>query len=157
MSLVDYDSSSDDEDSTPQPLPSLQNLSLPSPLPPPVTASHSAPTSSQRLPDATLLFSEPSFSSNLTTGSDHYSRVAAAMEQSAARKRDSNGSVSSQRVRKNPRSNVPHTRSVPDTASGLLVPPQLRGRSNVVTQDLGALFLRRNANPSLQRSPEQPS
>ncbi|MBA0667093.1 hypothetical protein Goklo_000217 [Gossypium klotzschianum] len=34
--------------------------------------------------------------------------------------------------------------SVPDTGGGSLVPPQLRGRSNVVTEDISKLFINRH-------------
>ncbi|PIA53484.1 hypothetical protein AQUCO_00900227v1 [Aquilegia coerulea] len=109
----------------------------------------------EQLPDASMLLNSPTFSSHQMSGNDHYSRVTAAMAESASRKRESNGAVSSHQRSKFPRSNLPHSRNVPETVGGLLVPPQLSGRSNVVTEDLGRLFARRNANPSLHRSSEQ--
>ncbi|KAF9596953.1 hypothetical protein IFM89_014597 [Coptis chinensis] len=90
-----------------------------------------------RLPNASLLLNAPDFSSHEMSQSDHYSRVAAAI---ASRKRESNGlAASSYPCSKFPRSNLPHSRNV----GGLLVPPQLSGRSNVVTEDLSKLFARR--------------
>ncbi|KAF5188117.1 hypothetical protein FRX31_022295 [Thalictrum thalictroides] len=109
----------------------------------------------ERLPDASMLLNSPAFSSHQMSGSDHYSRVSAAMAESASRKRESNGTLSSHQRNKFPRSNLPHSRNLPETVGGLLVPPQLSGRSNVVTEDLGRLFARRNVNPSPHRSSEQ--
>jgi hypothetical protein len=69
-------------------------------------------------------------SSSLLTSSDHSSRVAAAMAENASRKRDSNGSASALLPRRKvPRGTLPHSRNVPDTVRGVLVPPQLSGRS----------------------------
>jgi len=57
--------------------------------------------------------------------SDHSSRVAAAQAENASRKRDSNRNVSSSSRSKVPRAN---SRNIPETAAGMLVPPQLSGR-----------------------------
>ncbi|KAF9600342.1 hypothetical protein IFM89_007060 [Coptis chinensis] len=93
-----------------------------------------------RLPDASLLLSTPDFSSHEMSQSDHHSRVAAAI---ASWKRESNGSAASSYPRsKFPRSNLPHSRNVLNNVGGLLIPPQLSGRSNVVTEDLSKLFAR---------------
>lgn len=70
------------------------------------------------------------------SGNDHASVVAAAMADNLSRKRDSKGmmgSGSSNSVpplprAKLPRATLPHSKSVPDTGGGSLVPPQLRGR-----------------------------
>ncbi|KAJ8423777.1 hypothetical protein Cgig2_008662 [Carnegiea gigantea] len=101
-------------------------------LPPPI----------ERLPDASLLLNSPILSQPV--GTDHSSRVAAAMAENASRKREANGSSSSNIRGKIPRGNLPHSKNIPDTGSGQLVPPQLRGRSNVVTEDISKLFVRRD-------------
>ncbi|XP_058107271.1 uncharacterized protein LOC131250895 [Magnolia sinica] len=111
-------------------------------------ASHSSTSPIEKLPDASLLLDSPSLPSHQVSSSDHYSRVAAAMAESASRKRESNGSMSSHPRSKHPRGNLPHSRNVPDTVGGRLVPPQLRGRSNVVTEDIGKLFVSRRTDPS---------
>ncbi|KAK0574231.1 hypothetical protein LWI29_020115 [Acer saccharum] len=170
MSLVDYASSSDEDDDVLAAEDEQEQPQLPKQKPslPPVnqrsvsslsseTAATVAPSlplpspSIDKLPDASLLLNSSDFST--VTGSDHASRVAAAMAESATRKkRDSNGLASTLL----PRSKVPkggtlhHTKNVLDTAGGLLVPPQLRGRSNVVTEDISKLFVKRQAEPSSQ-------
>ncbi|KAG4109866.1 hypothetical protein ERO13_D13G013700v2 [Gossypium hirsutum] len=88
----------------------------------------------------------------LTSGNDHASVVAAAMADNLSRKRDSKGmmgSGSSSSTPPLPRAKLPratlrHSKSVPDTGGGSLVPPQLRGRSNVVTEDISKLFINRH-------------
>uniref|UniRef100_A0A803MJF8 Uncharacterized protein n=2 Tax=Chenopodium quinoa TaxID=63459 RepID=A0A803MJF8_CHEQI len=102
-----------------------------------------SPSPIGNLPDASLLLSSPI--SSQQTGSDHFSRVAAAMAENASRKREANGPSSSNIRGKIPRGNLPHTKDIPDTSSGVLMPPQLRGRSNVVTEDINKLFVRRNS------------
>ncbi|XP_057976803.1 uncharacterized protein LOC131163956 isoform X5 [Malania oleifera] len=92
------------------------------------TLHSSMPSSLEKLPDASLLLNSPAISSSLASHSDHASRVAAAIAQSASRKRESNGLVSNFPLSKVPRGTLPHSRNVPDTEGGLLVPPQLRGR-----------------------------
>lgn len=82
------------------------------------------------------------------SGGDHSSRVAAAIAESASRKRESNEFVSSVPRSKVPRGNLPHSKNVPDTIGGMLVPPQLSGRSNIVTEDVGKLFVKKQADPS---------
>lgn len=59
--------------------------------------------------------------------SDHSYRVEAARAENAARKRESN-LASTDRLSKVPKGNLIHSRNRPDTASGLLRPPQLGGR-----------------------------
>ncbi|KAK6261517.1 hypothetical protein QUC31_007333 [Theobroma cacao] len=44
-----------------------------------------------------------------------------------------------------PRATLPHSKSVPDTEGGLFVPPQLKGRSNVVIEDISKLFVSKQA------------
>ena len=93
------------------------------------------PETFEKLPDASLLLNSPSLS--LVSRNDHASLVAAAVAESASRKRDTKGmmglgssvSVASQPRAKLPRATLPHSKSVPDTGSGTLVPPQLKGRS----------------------------
>ncbi|XP_028783094.1 uncharacterized protein LOC114739211 [Neltuma alba] len=160
MSLVDYASSSDEEapDSFeepqhPQDNPAAQaSASEPSP---PATQTKSGsssdqepekkldlpPPSLEKLPDASLLLNSPAVSSNLMNTSDHSSRVAAAQAENAFRKRDSNGLAPSTLRSKVPRGDLPPSRTVPDTSSGMLVPPQVKGRSNVVTEDMAKLFV----------------
>lgn len=99
----------------------------------------SSEQSIERLPDASLLLNSPAMSSSLFNSSDHSSRVAAAMAENATRKRDSNGSASALLPRRKvPRGTLPRSRNVPDTVSGVLVPPQLSGRSviNILTYPL---------------------
>nr|POE55053.1 hypothetical protein CFP56_26637 [Quercus suber] len=167
MSLVDYASSSDDEVSAeeeqqqeeheeededePQQLPNPNphnQISGSSSNQQPESTAHSSEPSIERLPDASFLLNSPASLSNLMSSSDHSSRVAAAMAENASRKRDSNGLASSLPRNKVPRGTLPHSRNVPDTVGGVLVPPQLSGRSNVVTEDIGKLFVRKHAEPS---------
>ncbi|KAI3900827.1 hypothetical protein MKW92_038406 [Papaver armeniacum] len=76
-------------------------------------------------------FGFTAFSSHQMSGNDHSSRVAAAMAESSSRKRESKGSASTNPRSKFPRGNLPNTKSFPDT-----------GRSNVVTEDIGKLFVK---------------
>ncbi|KAI3739749.1 hypothetical protein L2E82_30160 [Cichorium intybus] len=106
-----------------------------------------------RLPDASFLLNSPSLPSNMSGNYDHSSRVAVAMAQNASRKRDPKESTTSYPRGKIPKGNLPHSKNVPETASGLLRPPQLSGRSNVVTEDINKLFTRRNGSePSSSRA-----
>ncbi|RWR74731.1 anion exchange protein 3 isoform X1 [Cinnamomum micranthum f. kanehirae] len=168
MSLVDYASSSDEEEEEVKQAKEEEENKDPkqpeSPLPPPQdsqnhqsvisssfqqsnTSSHSSDPSIEKLPDASMLLNSPTFSSHQMSSDDHSSRVAAAMAESASRKRESNGSMLPPRS-KLPKGNLLYSRKVPvpDTVGGLLVPPQLRGRSNVVTEDIGKLFVSRHAD-----------
>ncbi|XVF24239.1 hypothetical protein REPUB_Repub13aG0110600 [Reevesia pubescens] len=107
------------------------------------------PETFEKLPDASVLLNSPTVS--FVSGNDHASLVAVA--ESASRKRDSkgmmgvgsSGSLAAPPRSKLPRATIPHSKSVPDTGGGALVPPQLRGRSNVVTEDISKLFVSRNA------------
>jgi hypothetical protein len=166
MSLVDYASSSDDDVSEvaaeeeeeehqdePEQLPNhnpppQNQISGSSSNQQPESAAHSAGAFIERLPDASLLLNSPAMLSDLMNSNSHTSRVAAAMAENASRKRDSNGLASSLPRNKVPRGTLPHSRNVPDTVGGVLVPPQLSGRSNVVTEDIGKLFVRKHAEPS---------
>lgn len=78
------------------------------------------------------------------SASDHFSRVAVAQAENASRKRDSNGMASSSIRSKVPRGNLPHSRNVPETGGGMLVPPQISGRKNVVTEDISKLFVKKH-------------
>lgn len=105
--------------------------------------------SMEKLPDASVLFSS-SFSQHQYVGTDHSSRITVSIAENASRKREQNGPTFSHlRNNKHPRGNLPHSRSIPETVSGSLIPPQLKGRSNVVTEDISRLFLnRRSREPS---------
>ncbi|ERN20671.1 hypothetical protein AMTR_s00070p00186600, partial [Amborella trichopoda] len=161
MSLVDYASSDSEEEretaneeeretttavvalprSSVSPAPTAnQNLRFP---PQAYMTPNSSTQSIEKLPDASDLFDSPVFSSSQLRAGDHSSRVAAAMAESASRKREANGSVPSLPHRKLPRGNLPPSRISPDTLGGVLLPPQLNGRSNVATEDIDKLFVRR--------------
>ncbi|XP_021295329.1 uncharacterized protein LOC110424937 [Herrania umbratica] len=172
MSLVDYASSSDDDVSDSEREPPQQRHEPPppplprTPSPPKTQASGSSvdqkPETFERLPDASMLLNSPTVS--LLSGNDHASVVAAAMAESASRKRDSkgmmglgsSGGAAAAPRAKLPRATLPHSKSVPDTGGGLLVPPQLKGRSNVVTEDISKLFVSRQAIAQ-PRGPENQS
>lgn len=80
-----------------------------------------------QLPDALLLLESPRLTH--VSGNDHASVVAAAMAESALRKREFNGKSSSlPRRSKLPKGNLPHSKNSPDTLGNVLVPPQLKGR-----------------------------
>lgn len=155
MSLVDYASSSDDDidenqheqpeerhgqGSTSRPSNQSQTSSLH------LQKSEAGEKSIEpmiELPDASELLKSLDAPAN-QTGRDHSSRVATAMATSASRKRpETNGFSSFSPHRKLPRGNLPPSRIPPDTSGGLLIPPQLRGRSNVVTEDIEKLFVRK--------------
>ncbi|GMH05095.1 hypothetical protein Nepgr_006935 [Nepenthes gracilis] len=98
----------------------------------------------EKLPDASLLLNSP-MSSQILNTTDHSSRVAAAMAENASRKREASGLASSYIRGKVPKGSLHHLKGIPDTGGCQLVPPQLSGRSNVVTEDIGKLFIKRNA------------
>ncbi|XP_009760799.1 uncharacterized protein LOC107787269 [Nicotiana tabacum] len=169
MSLVDYASSDEEEEDlkedkqlpkaeepTPSsapldPLPTRnQNPHLPQPQNQRTSSSlnkealhlsSSSESSELKLPDASVLLNSPSMPVGYMT--DHSSRVAAAMAENASRKRDKNVSASTYPRSKIPKGTLPHMKNVPETGSGLLVPPQLAGRSNVVTEDISKLFVKK--------------
>ncbi|KAK6928813.1 hypothetical protein RJ641_005018 [Dillenia turbinata] len=174
MSLVDYASSDDEgeerEDRKQDERDELrESPKRNSPLPPPprtqqaslpcnritMSSSKQQPEKSttmsvpspEKLPDASLLLNSPTISSQVGGTYDHYSRVATAKAENASQKRELNR-VDSLRHSKVPRGMLPHSRNVPDTVGDLLLPPQLKGRSNVVTEDLGKLFVKNHANRS---------
>ncbi|CAM6104010.1 unnamed protein product [Calypogeia fissa] len=93
-----------------------------------VTPTDSAPLIS--LPDVSELFG-PSPLDPPTTSETLKKRSAA------------NGLASSLPRSKVPRGNLQPSRVAPDTAGGKLTPPQLRGRSNVATEDLDKIFSRK--------------
>ena len=91
----------------------------------PQVAGSSPLPSISKLPDVSMLLNTPT--AGLTgSGSDHASRVSAAMAENASRKRELN--VRSSRSGKVARGNLIANKNVPDTGGGLLVPPQLKGR-----------------------------
>ncbi|XP_028552887.1 uncharacterized protein LOC110099582 isoform X2 [Dendrobium catenatum] len=104
--------------------------------------------SMEKLPDASILLSSPSFSPQQYAGTDHSSRIASTIPEIASRKREPNGSGFIHPPNKHPRGNLPHSRNILDTVSGTLIPPQLKGRSNVVTEDIRKLFVNRHREPS---------
>uniref|UniRef100_A0A0A9D515 Uncharacterized protein n=1 Tax=Arundo donax TaxID=35708 RepID=A0A0A9D515_ARUDO len=165
MSLVAYDASSDEEDAgeppaaaapSPPPLaspigtqprppsPSTSAGASPRPTsPPPAPSQYVAPTSSSNvslptssldLPDVADLFAPPSLQSLQSRATDHSSR------ENASRKRESNGSAFNDSRGKFPRMQS-QPRGARSAAGNSLVPPQLRGRSNVVTEDMSKLFV----------------
>ncbi|XP_010921869.1 uncharacterized protein [Elaeis guineensis] len=179
MSLVDYDASSsegeeeigeDDEEREkkrvesgdppfappPPPPPSQDEYSVASRSFRPSSSQHSnvasplPPPSLEKLPDVSHLLASPPVPSNQMIGTDHSSRVAAAMAESASRKRESNGSAFPFPRSKLPRGQLLHSRNIPDTSGGQLIPPQLHGRSNVVTEDISKLFVNRHPESSHQ-------
>lgn len=89
-------------------------------------------SSELKLPDASLLLNSPTKPGHLGHDTDHSSRVAAAMAENATRKRDINVSASTYPRSKIPRATLPHMKNVPETEGGLLLPPQLTGRSVVL-------------------------
>ncbi|GFY92201.1 hypothetical protein Acr_08g0005970 [Actinidia rufa] len=95
-------------------------------------SSDSSEPSVVKLPDASVLLNSTHVSSHLVSGGDHSSRVAAAMAEHESRKREPNGLTSALPRSKIPRGNLPHSRNIPDTVDGLLVPPQLKGRSAMI-------------------------
>ncbi|XP_052170417.1 uncharacterized protein LOC127786795 [Diospyros lotus] len=113
-------------------------------------SSHSAESSVVKLPDASLLLDSTPLSSHVVSGYDHSSRVAAAIAECASRKREGIALASALPRSKVPRGKLPHSRNVPDTVGDLLVPPQLSGRSNIVTEDISKLFVRKQGDLSSQ-------
>ncbi|KAL7617174.1 hypothetical protein Lser_V15G03664 [Lactuca serriola] len=164
MSLVDY-ASSDEEDEAVLREEGRNNDNLVISLPnqaheqthPPNEKSTKLPVQQQpepfKLPDASFLLNSPSLPSNMSGNYDHSSRVAAAIAQNASRKRDTKETTTSNPRGKIPRGNLPHSKNVPETARGLLRPPQLSGRSNVVTEDINKLFTRRNGSEPSSSTP----
>ncbi|KAL8496119.1 hypothetical protein ACS0TY_020004 [Phlomoides rotata] len=179
MSLVDYAASSDEDEPQPpadeQPKDKRLRVGVseegPSTSAPPNDAPVPAhnrmsmnlelPSSEQRkivsdqsselkLPDASFLLNSPMLPSNQLNSLDHSSRVAAAMAESAARKRELKGASASYPRNKVPKGTLPHSKNVPETVGGHLVPPQLSGRSNVVTEDISKLFLKKNTSSAAE-------
>ncbi|PRQ54924.1 hypothetical protein RchiOBHm_Chr1g0318991 [Rosa chinensis] len=159
MSLVDYASSDDDVSEEEEDKENKENepaqVAMDEPHPPtrpPHTQSvvssyqqsestaYSSAPSVEKLPDASQLFGSSEFSSNMLSGNYQSSLVGA---ESASRKRESNSFASPIPRSKVPRGNLPHSRNVPDTLGGMLVPPQLSGRSNIVTEDVSKLFVKK--------------
>ncbi|GFP92422.1 hypothetical protein PHJA_001386400 [Phtheirospermum japonicum] len=72
-------------------------------------------SSDMKLPDASFLLNSPVVPSDLPNVSDHSSRVAAAMAESAARKRELIGPTATYPRSKIPKGSLPHSKNVPDT------------------------------------------
>ncbi|KAH0726045.1 hypothetical protein KY284_001910 [Solanum tuberosum] len=85
-------------------------------------------SSELKLPDASLLLNSPTMPGHLGHNTDHSSLVAAAMAENATRKRDIKVSAFTYPRSKIPKGTLPHMKNVPETGSGLLLPPQLTGR-----------------------------
>lgn len=102
------------------------------------------PSQIEKLPDASLLLSSSSFSPCQTAVADHASRVAVAIAARESQKRELTGTALAYPRRKLPRGSLLHSRNVPDTVGSQLIPPQLHGRSNVVTEDMSKLFVRKD-------------
>ncbi|KAL8098299.1 uncharacterized protein LOC141682442 [Apium graveolens] len=153
MSLVDYASSSDEENEDKQQPPTHHNPTRPPPTQKiglsvnqqAETSSGQAGSSLPKLPGASFVLNSPLTLPGIMR-SDHSSRVEAARAENAARKRESN-LASTDRLSKVPKGNLIHSRNRPDTSSGLLHPPQLGGRSNVVTEDISKLFVKKPLDP----------
>ncbi|URE27430.1 hypothetical protein MUK42_07334, partial [Musa troglodytarum] len=86
------------------------------------------PPSLEGFLDVSVLLAARCYQSSQTVGTDHSSRVAAALAESASRKRESDGSTFPQPSSKHSRGQLRRLRNVPNTKGGLLVPPQLSGR-----------------------------
>ncbi|KAF7040014.1 hypothetical protein CFC21_049946 [Triticum aestivum] len=162
MSLVAYDASSDEDEAgeppaaaaapaaapappprpspdigpqprPPSPSPSARATPRPAAPPPAPSQNVSLPTPSFDLPDIADLFDSPSLPN----------RGSAGMVGSSSRKRESNGSAIQDPRSKFPRAQSAQSRGARNAAASTLVPPQLSGRSNVVTEDMGKLFVAR--------------
>ncbi|KAL6495736.1 hypothetical protein OROGR_030299 [Orobanche gracilis] len=107
-------------------------------------------SSELKLPDASFLLNSPVAPSNLLNFLDHSSRVSAAMAESAGRKRELNRPIAGSPRTKVPKGILPHSKGIPDTVGSHLLPPQLAGRSNVVTEDISKLFVRKHTNSSTE-------
>ncbi|KAK4794695.1 hypothetical protein SAY86_012689 [Trapa natans] len=161
MSLVDYASSDDEEKEEQEEKTEITEAPKQEPGPAPsAPALHQTRPKQQEnaaynstieeLPDVSFLLNTPTLTSTILSGGDHASRVAAAMAESYSRKRDSNVMSSSTSAGKLRKGTSSHVKKVPETGHGLLVPPQISGRSNVVTEDLSKLFVRRHKDASSQ-------
>ncbi|KAF8109397.1 hypothetical protein N665_0096s0010 [Sinapis alba] len=140
MSLVDYDDSSSDDDI----LPSAEHKeALPQPpqektSPPKSRRSLNEKEEREGLPqllDALLLVELPTLT-HVSGGGDL------------------NGNSSSlPRLPKVPRGVFPHSKNIIGTLSNVLVPPQLKGRSNVATEDMSMLFVKKKWQESSKATP----
>eukprot|EP00850_Spirogloea_muscicola_P001915 SM000007S20875 [mRNA] locus=s7:734782:735904:+ [translate_table: standard] len=141
MALVDYGPGSDsepDEDGAggvappgPRPPPAAQRL-RPTASTPAAPAAPPAPPSAPAvvLPDAATLLGPQ----------EH---VYQSQQQSRKRGEPNGRSAAAHQLSKLPRGQLLPPRGAPGAMQGLLLPPQLRGRSNVATEDLDKLFVRR--------------
>uniref|UniRef100_A0A1D1YJ71 30S ribosomal protein S12, chloroplastic n=1 Tax=Anthurium amnicola TaxID=1678845 RepID=A0A1D1YJ71_9ARAE len=118
----------------PVPPPNLQGRGLVTSLHVQSEITSHGPSPSIQLPDASLLLSSAFSSTNQISGIDH-------LAENASRKRVANGSVPQHPQTKHHRGSSPCSRPIADVKGGLLIPPQLHGRSNVVTEDIGKLFV----------------
>ncbi|KAJ1692169.1 hypothetical protein LUZ63_008867 [Rhynchospora breviuscula] len=166
MSLVEYDSSDSDEEA-----PEPHTDTIPTRQAPPSTATAARPptvatpllprtnenpvvTSSNTVP-ASSSSTIPARSSNTSPASslpslDELPDAEFLLgPQNGSRKRESNGNVVVPSQQKFPRgraqSSVALVRNARASTTGML-PPQLTGRSNVVTEDISKLFVNRDRN-----------
>ncbi|KAJ3676207.1 hypothetical protein LUZ60_003619 [Juncus effusus] len=152
MSLVAYDDSSSESEEEKEEEEDEEEVSAaleaPPELPPPSLnlnsmmtssnqGSNTAPTSFipslDELPDAAFLFSSPSNPP----------------AQNTSRKREPNGNIiqPQSKIPRGGQSTLVHVRNVHGRGpTTMLVPPQLSGRSNVVTEDIDKLFVNRRRN-----------
>ncbi|KAJ3691734.1 hypothetical protein LUZ61_020898 [Rhynchospora tenuis] len=157
MSLVEYDSSDSDEEAphtiaTAQPPPSAATATAAPPLPQPnenpgVTSSDTVPAPSSSTVPAPSSNTLPA--SSLPSLDELPDAEFLLSPQNGSRKRESNGNgvVSSQHKfpRGRAQSSVALVRNARASTTGM-VPPQLAGRSNVVTEDISKLFVNRHRN-----------
>ncbi|BBG96456.1 glutathione S-transferase THETA 3 [Prunus dulcis] len=130
MSLVDYASSDDDVSEEIRENKENEPAQVPQDDPQPPTRPHTqSVVSSYQQPESTAHSSAPS------------------IEKLPDASMLLNSPVFSSNI-KVPKGNLPHSKNVPDTIGGMLVPPQLSGRSNIVTEDVGKLFVKKQADPS---------
>ncbi|KAK6163009.1 hypothetical protein DH2020_002850 [Rehmannia glutinosa] len=171
MSLVDYAASSDeDEPQTPADEEENEQVKKENPekrprfeVPAPGPSSAAPPNDnpvhsrnriiieclSERLEDTIIPAFDKCCTSNLLNSSSTHPELQL-LWRKAARKRELNGSAASFPRNKVPKGTLPHSKGVPDTVGGRLVPPQLAGRSNVVTEDISKLFVRKPTNSSTE-------
>lgn len=168
MPLVDYPLDDEDEDEAQDeeddaehqvvhqiahnhpPSTSTSSLASTGPFPseegPPLPLIRSDVGMSSRLPDASELFASFDSRRSDPLEASFPSTSSATVGTTASRKRpDLNGSTEVPH-RKIPRGTLLPSRIPPDTAHGSLIPPQLRGRSNIATEDLDRLFTKRKPN-----------
>eukprot|EP00252_Welwitschia_mirabilis_P026152 TRINITY_DN8443_c0_g1_i1.p1 TRINITY_DN8443_c0_g1~~TRINITY_DN8443_c0_g1_i1.p1 ORF type:complete len:160 (+),score=28.84 TRINITY_DN8443_c0_g1_i1:237-716(+) len=146
MSLVDYASSSDDEEienggAKPSSQPSSGGTCVNSQAA--EGKEDFSSTSEIKLPDASELLG--SLEGPNVFNCAHGNGQTAPVPASLSKKRTgTDGPKQIMPERKLPKGNLPSSKVPPDTISGRLIPPQLKGRSNIVTEDIDRLFVKRS-------------